>query len=140
MPNGKCYRPYRMPGKYCCIVCRDLKDAEEFYKDCTRYNGCGSRCKKCDNLKREARRNSVNQRFAPSAKSLDTPSTQTDNSWSRRQIKKRIDEIKSDLQPVGPTVYRRAVKKDTQGRPVWIEKTTHHPNGDMEVTFEKVQT
>ena len=93
MPNGKVYRPYRIPGKYCCIICRDLKDAEEFYKDSTRYNGCGSRCKKCDNRVREVRR----QRYVGSAEALDAPSTKIDDSASRRQIKKRAEEIKSTM-------------------------------------------
>ena len=69
MPNGKCYRPYRLPGKYTCCRCQDLKDAESFYKDASRYNGCSSRCMDC-----EKKRSKLRTRF---------------------EIKKRMEEIKA---------------------------------------------
>ena len=55
MPNGKCYRPYRLPGKYNCSKCKDLKDAEEFYKDSSRFNGCSSRCKNYEKKRSQER-------------------------------------------------------------------------------------
>ena len=33
-----------------------LKDAEEFYKDSSRYNGCSSRCKNCEQKRSRNRR------------------------------------------------------------------------------------
>ena len=72
MPNGKCFRPYRIPGMYKCITCEDLKDAEAFYKDSSRFNGCSSRCKDCEKKRGKAR-----YRF------------------SQFQVKKRVEEIKS---------------------------------------------
>ena len=127
MPNGKCYQPYRIPGAYTCYICRDLKDAEEFYKDSTRYSGCSSRCKKCDDRRREARRSEAYQ---------------TDDTSSRRLMKKRMDDIKSTSEGADliPSVYRKTVQRDAQGLPVWIEKTTHYPNGDFEVVFERVSS
>ena len=124
MPNGKCFRPYRLPGKYCCIVCRELKDAEEFYKDSSRYNGCCSRCKDCDNNRwRE-------EKIGPDVKVRTAPAqcTSTDNRWAERQIKKRVEEIKSDY---------RIVKRDKHGLPVFVEKTTHFSDGSREVRFLK---
>lgn len=56
MPKGKRYQPYRLPGAYTCCMCRDLKDAEDFYKDSSRFNGCSSRCKDCCNKRREEKR------------------------------------------------------------------------------------
>lgn len=106
MPNGKCYRPYRLPGRYACIVCRELKDAEEFHKDSSRYNGCCSRCKSCDNSRDKSYR------------------------WSKRQIKERVEEIKSDY---------NVVQRDKHGSPVFVEKTTYFSDGSQEVTFKKVQ-
>ena len=94
MPNGKCFRPYRIPGSYQCITCRDLKDAEEFYKDSSRFNGCSSRCKDCERLWSKER--TTGQRFIESERGFHTTRSQTDNRWSRRQIKKRVEEIKSD--------------------------------------------
>ena len=128
MPNGKCYVPYRLPGKYSCYICQDLKDADEFYKDSSRWNGCCSRCKKCDNQRREVRR---------------TSEYQTDNDWSLRQERKRMDEIKGDTEGKDlipdreSTIYTKVAMRDAQGIPVWIEKTIYHLNGDMEVRFEK---
>lgn len=69
MPNGKCYRPFRLPGKYVCCRCKDLKDAEEFYKDSSRYNGCASRCKDCEKKRTQYR-------------------------YDPFRVKKRIEEIK----------------------------------------------
>ena len=69
MPNGKCYVPFRKPGRYTCCKCKDLKDAEEFYKDSSRYNGCSSRCKDCEKKRERSGR------------------------WTRSQIKKRVEEI-----------------------------------------------
>ena len=74
MPNGKCYRPYRLPGKYHCYKCRELKDAEEFYKDSSRFNGCASRCKDCE--KKRSR-----DRYR----------------WTEFETKKRMEEIKATL-------------------------------------------
>lgn len=133
MPNGRYYRPYRLPGKYCCYLCRDLKDSEEFYKDCTRWNGCASRCKVCDNYLREVRRS------GPDVKVGDrmVNPTRVDNRWAERQVQKRIDEIKSTIpSPVESTVYR-VVQKDKYGMPVWIEKTITFEDGSVTVTFEK---
>ena len=102
MPNGICYRPYRIPGKYTCYLCKELKDAEEFYKDSSRYNGCCSRCKQCEGSR--------------------------DNSykWSKRQIEKRVEEIKSDY---------KVVQRDKTGLPVFIEKTTYFSDGNYETVF-----
>ena len=72
MPNGKCYRPYRLAGKYPCSVCKELKDAEEFYKDSSRFNGCSSRCRDCEGKRTRTR-------------------------WTQTQISKRVEEIKSGL-------------------------------------------
>lgn len=72
MPNRKYGIPYRIPGIYCCYICRDIKDAEEFYKDSSRFNGCSSRCKDCCNKRREERRR-----------------------LTRFEIKKRREEIKA---------------------------------------------
>lgn len=94
MPNGKIFRPYRLPGMYCCYMCRELKDAEEFYKDCTRWNGCGSRCKKCDNYRSELRKDGKTPTSAAANKR-----TSVDNRWSKRQVKKRIEEIKALFEP-----------------------------------------
>lgn len=74
MPNGKIFRPYRLPGRYCCTVCRDLKDAEEFYKDSSRYNGCASRCKDCEKKRGRTR-----------------------HRWTEFEVKKRAEEIKATL-------------------------------------------
>ena len=105
MPNGKCYVPFRKPGKYTCCMCQELKDCEEFYKDSSRYNGCCSRCKQCDNSKEKGYR------------------------WSERQIKNRVEEIKSDS---------NVVQRDKHGSPVFIEKTTYFSDGSYEVNFQKV--
>lgn len=103
MPNGKCFRPYRLPGKYCCIVCRELKGAEEFYKDSSRYNGCCSRCQDCDNKRR-------NEQYH----------------LSKHLIEKRVADIKSDGEGkdlIGTKTYTKTAMRDAQGLPVWIEKT-----------------
>ena len=110
MPNGQCYVPFRKPGRYTCIVCRELKDAEEFYKDASRYNGCCSRCKQCDDSRDKGYK------------------------WSERQIKNRVEDIKSTS--VNSTEYC-VIKKDKYGLPVWIEKTTIFQDGSRAVTFEK---
>ena len=97
MPNGKCYRPYRFPGRYCCTVCRDLKDAEEFYKDSSRYNGCSSRCKDC-----EGKRNNYR--------------------WVRTELKERIEEIQSEKAKQGK-VARYKYLRDKFGIPYQVEIT-----------------
>jgi len=98
---AKRYVPFKLPGKYCCYLCRDLKDAEEFYKDSSRWNGCGSRCKKCDNYRREWRRGNPGHLFGEAITSLGKSDTKVDDTYSRRQIKKRVQEIKM-LDPVPP--------------------------------------
>ena len=132
MSNGKCYRPYRIPGKYCCIICRDLKDAEEFYKDSSRYNGCGSRCKSCDNQVREARRDPTSQSFVGSAEAL-----------SRRQIKKRTDEILNgtvhpEKTSSGEVVHYNYLNKDEYGRPTQVEKTYYENGVWIKTEFERL--
>ena len=97
MPNGKVYRPYRLPGKYACITCRNLLDADAFYKDCTRYNGCSSRCKTCEALRDRSERERQVQRDSTIEHGTNTFSSKSQSTgrWSASKIKKRVDEIKS---------------------------------------------
>ena len=77
--SGKNLRTERVPGNYTCYICRESIDSENFYRDRTRHNGCGSRCKKCDDLRTEARKSPVKQSFVGSfvgsVEALNAPRT-----------------------------------------------------------------
>ena len=75
MSNEKNLRTERVPGNYTCYICRESIDSENFYRDRTRHNGCGSRCKKCDDLRTEARKNPIKQSFVGSVEALNAPRT-----------------------------------------------------------------
>ena len=95
MPNGSHLNRSKVSGVYRCYICGDLKDDSEFYSDHTRFNGCSSRCKSCDDHRREERRRGADVKVTPGmAKAISV-----DNRHAKRQIKKRIEEIKALWDP-----------------------------------------
>ena len=95
MPNGSHLNRSKVAGAYHCYICRDLKDETEFYSDHTRFNGCSSRCKSCDDHRREERRRGADVKVAPGmAKPISI-----DNRHAKRKIKNRIEEIKALWDP-----------------------------------------
>lgn len=88
---GQYHRPNKVPGMYRCYACSEVLNEGEFYADRSRYNGCSSRCKVCDNYRTEMRKGTLKKSSA-----TPNPKTFIDNSRQKRQIKKRAEEILSD--------------------------------------------
>ena len=80
-----------------CSVCRYFKNEDEFYKDASRRNGLSSRCKDCERERDRSRTDPTRQSFVGSAEALNAPRTKVDNSYAYRQLKKRTDEILSEI-------------------------------------------
>lgn len=95
MPNGSHLNRSKVSGVYHCYICQELKDDSEFYSDHTRFNGCSSRCKVCDNHRTEERKRGADVKVAPG---MAKP-TSIDNRHVRRKIKKRVEEIKALWDP-----------------------------------------
>lgn len=95
MPNGSHLNRSKVSGFYQCYICRETKDDGEFYSDHTRYNGCSSRCKNCDNERREARRIGADVKVRPSP----AQRISVDNRHAKRKIRERVEEIKALWDP-----------------------------------------
>ena len=87
MPR-KYNNPDRRPGKYRCYLCKVTHDSADFYRDRARWNGCGSRCKTCDDLRSAARRDPTAQSFTATP---DAPRTQKAGGYKKHDKKIRED-------------------------------------------------
>ena len=125
------YVPYKLPGKYCCYLCRKLKDPEEFYKDSARWNGCGSRCKKCDDYRNAWRRDNPGQQFSEKITSL-AKSGMTANTVSRiadrkPRIARRL--LKNRSEEILATAMTKGRSKQEYSMPLkFYRRHRHQPN------------